>query len=189
MAVNVFLFFALSWLAGGPTVDYKNAEGFTVAISPVGTEVGHVESESKLDFFAPGGQRLCTLDYSSPDGEHGFKVTKAAWTTDGQYFVFSLGASGGHQPWHGRTFFYAVRSSAIIDLERYIGQIKGALITSGNFALSAPNTVVVKVGNSVVHSAKVSIRLLEVPTDGEGANKPLRCADGRVVEERTVTIE
>src|SRR5664279_2912042 len=73
-------------------------------ISPDGAVVVTVEStkthESRLEFRGNSGKLLARVDYSSQDGEHGQSVAKASWTPDSQFFVYSLGNTGGHQPWH-----------------------------------------------------------------------------------------
>lgn len=63
--------------------------------------------ESRVEFYGKDKQMLCTLDYSSADGEHGYGVEKAGWTPDGNYFVASLASSGGHQSWHSPTIAYS----------------------------------------------------------------------------------
>src|SRR5712692_560460 len=78
--------------------EYNAKDGSRVLILPIGKLPGHAEQESRIEFYSPQNQMLCAVDYSSPDGEHGFGVVKAAWTPDERYFVFSLASSGGHQP-------------------------------------------------------------------------------------------
>lgn len=79
---------------GKRKVEYKNADGTRVVILPIGEPPGHESYESRIEFYTSEGQMLCSLDYSSEDGELGFGVVKAAWTPDpdNHFFVFSLTA-------------------------------------------------------------------------------------------------
>ena len=63
-------------------------------VVPVSKEAGRSEYESRIEFKSSDGKIACSLDYSSEDNEHGFRVVKAEWTPDSQYFVFSLTSSG-----------------------------------------------------------------------------------------------
>jgi hypothetical protein len=156
--------------------EYKNADGSKVVVSPVGKLSGHQDNESKLEFYSTGNQRLCTLDYSSEDGEHGFGVVKAAWTPDSQYFVFSLTSSGGHQSWHAPTLFYSVKIRAIFSLDGYV---EGSGIAKGDFTLKAPNIVVTEVWKD--KSVPVSFHLDVLAADSRGSNRPLACVEGKVI--------
>ena len=101
-------------------------------------EPAYKSYESRLEFYSPRQELLCTLDYSSEDHEHGFGVVKAAWTPDNNYFVFSLTNSGGHQSWHYPTHFYNIQDSRIYSLDDYV---EGSGISKGDFTLKAPNAV------------------------------------------------
>ena len=153
-------------------------------VSPVGKSPGNPSSESKLDFFAPSGQRLCALDYSSEDGEHGFGVAKAAWTPDQNFFVFSLVSSGGHQPWHAFTFFYSAKSTEIFYLDDYL---EGAGIAKSDFDLKAPNTVLTEVWKDKPVSVTVSLaELIGIP---HGNSRPLKCADAKILKRELRALE
>ena len=60
-------------------------------------------NESRVNILTSRGDKVGSLDSSSEDGEHGFAVAKAAWTPDGDYFVYSLENSAGHAPCHTPT--------------------------------------------------------------------------------------
>jgi hypothetical protein len=156
--------------------EYKNADGSKVVILPVGKLSDRQDNESRLEFYSSENQRLCTLDYSSEDGEHGFGVVKATWTPDSQYFVFSLSSSGGHQSWHAPTLFYNPKLRAIFTLDDYL---EGSGIAMGGFTLKAPNTVRTEVWKD--KPVPVSVRLDVLSTDSRGSNRPLACVEGNVI--------
>lgn len=133
-----FLLFALCWAQANGNAEYKNRDGVRVVVVPIGKLAGHEAYESRLKFYSPKNQVLCSIDYSSEDGEHGFGVVKAAWTQDGRYFVFSLTSSGGHQSWHYPTHFYNTQDSRIYRLDDYV---EASGISKGDFTLRAPNVV------------------------------------------------
>lgn len=155
--------------------EYKNAAGFKVIVSPVGKSSGDPSNESKLDFFAPGRERLCTLDYSSQDGKHGFGVARAEWTPDQNFLAFSLVSSGGHQPWHAPTAFYRAKSTEIFSLDGYLG---GAGVAKSNFDLEAPNAVVTELWKD--KPVPITVSLAELAGSPRGNSRPLQCAGGKI---------
>jgi len=136
------LLLAACWTLAKGNSEYKNRDGMRVVVIPVGKPSGRETYESKLEFLTPDDKLLCSLDYSSEDGDHGFGVVKAAWTPDGHYFVFSITSSGGHQGWHFPTHFYNTQDSKIYSLDDYI---EGSGISKGEFTLKAPNAVFTEV--------------------------------------------
>jgi dipeptidyl aminopeptidase/acylaminoacyl peptidase len=156
--------------------EFRNPDGSKVVISPVGKTPGHMDNESKIEFYLPENHRLCTLDYSSEDGEHGFGVVKAQWTPDGKYFVFSLTSSGGHQAWHAPTLFYSVKRKFILSLERFV---EGAGISKADFILKPPNTILTEVLR--YKAEPVSMRLDKLAADTRGSRRRLECLDGRML--------
>ena len=84
---------------------------------------------------------LARRNYGSEDGEHGYGVTKAAWTPDSQFFVYSLESSGGHQSWHTPVQFFWRSENKIISLD---DALKDA-VTNPQFLLSAPDCLTVEV--------------------------------------------
>jgi hypothetical protein len=86
------------------------------------------------------GVLLVRRDYSSEDGEHGYGVTKAAWTPDSQFFVYSLENSGGHQAWNSPVRFFSRRSNKILSLDNALHDA----VTNPDFALAAPDKVTVE---------------------------------------------
>jgi hypothetical protein len=156
--------------------EYKNADGSKVVISSVGKLSGHQDDESKLEFYSAEGQRLCTVDYSSEDGEHGFGVVKAAWTPDNQSFVFSLTSSGGHQAWHAPTLFYSAKNKTILSLDSYV---EASGISKAEFILKAPNTVLTEAWRD--RAVPVSFHLDKLTTARLQSARTLQCANGKIL--------
>jgi hypothetical protein len=95
--------------------------------------------ESRVEIRNSEGKRLLVQDYSSIDMEHGQTVCKAAWTPDGEFFVFSMSNTGGHSPPARPTYFYSRQRNRIFDLDRAVGYI-----TECDFRLQAPNWIITK---------------------------------------------
>jgi hypothetical protein len=95
--------------------------------------------ESRVEIRESKGKLLLVQDYSSSDMEHGQAILKAAWTTDGKSFVFSMENTGGHSPPARPTFFYSRKQNRIFDLDLAVGYI-----TESDFKLQAPNWVITK---------------------------------------------
>ena len=91
--------------------------------------------ESELAIARPNGKVRFRKSFASPDGQHGARITKAAWTPDSRFFVFILEISGGHQPWHHPMFSWDRKSSKLYPLDDQIGGI------TGGFTLAAPDVV------------------------------------------------
>jgi hypothetical protein len=130
---------------------YKVPGGSKVVLSSVGTQ-----GESRVEFFNPSGKRLCTADYTSADGSHGYYVAKAEWTPDKHFFVFSLESSGGHSVMNTPTQFFSLREQSLCSLDSYVG---GYGIEFADFGLRSPNTVEVRV-NAIDAPVRVSLSSL-----------------------------
>ena len=96
-------------------------------------------AESRVLIYRGDGHLANVVDYSSPDGNHGFGVVKAAWTPDSQFFVYSMTSSGGHQSWKSPTYFYSRKTNKTQGIEETLGKP----VLSPNFTVSAPSTVTV----------------------------------------------
>jgi len=96
--------------------------------------------ESRVEVRSKSGRLLAQRDYTSPDGQHGYGVGKAAWTPDSNFFVFILANSGGHQPWHSPVDFFSRSLNKIFSLD---DALHGA-VTNNRFSVTAPDGVTVK---------------------------------------------
>lgn len=150
--------------------EYKSAGGNRVVIVPVGAA-----QESRVVFFSPRSQRMCTTDYSSADGSHGFVIAKAEWTPDGRFFVYSMTSSGGHSVMSTPTQFFSVRDQSLCVLDRYAGELP---IEFADFRSSAPNTVRV-----IVNGSEKPVRIALGSIDAKATNTEhgcVPCKDGLV---------
>jgi hypothetical protein len=147
-----------------------------VAISE--RKFSHATAKSRIEIYGAADDLLCTLDYSSQDGEHGFGIVKAQWTTDPRFFVFSLTSSGGHQAWHAPTQFYDRTSGKVRTLDDYLG---GSGISNSDFRIVAPDVVKTEVWED--KGIPVSIRLSRLPSGSHRVAKPFSqvCSSGRVI--------
>ena len=91
--------------------------------------------ESQIAIGPSRGPAVFSKSFVSPDGGHGLRVTKAAWTADSRFFVFMLESSGGHQPWHHPMYFWDRKDDQLYSLDHQMGDI-----TDG-FALASPDIV------------------------------------------------
>lgn len=154
---------------------YKAKDGSRVVIANKPKE--EATPESVVAFYTPDSRKVCSLDFSSGDGEHGFGVVKAAWTPDENYLVFSLTSSGGHQAWHTPTLFYSLRTKEVHSLDSYIS---AAGISKADFALKSPNTILTEVWKSESESVPAKFRLDSLASEDQKSRHFLRCADGKV---------
>jgi hypothetical protein len=137
------------------------------------TSVGP-SGESRIDIYTEHLDKICSLDYSSEDGNHGFAVAKASWTADENFFVFSLQSSGGHQPWHSPTEFVSFQRytpgfrAQVCLLDSYLDDPG---ITDPDFRLTAPDSVTTRVYNA---SNEVTVSLGAI-TSQHPVNGKSRC--------------
>jgi hypothetical protein len=156
-------------------VEYKTRRGFLAAIITADKAKQEAGQESTVEFYSPQNLRLCSMDLSSVDGEHGFGVVKSEWTPDEDYFVFSLASSGGHQSWHAPTLFYDLRKNVIRSLDSYVA---AAGISKSDFALEFPNIVVTEAWRD--ESVPVKLRLDSLRDTTPKSKPGLQCVDGEV---------
>jgi hypothetical protein len=148
---------------------YRASNGSRAVITPVGPG-----GESRVDIYTSRLDKVCSLDYSSEDGEHGYFVAKAAWTADGNFFVFSLENSGGHSPWHTPTEFVSFEKytpgfhAEVCLLDSYLD---GPGISTPDFQLTAPNSVTTSVYNA---SKEITVSLSAI-TSQHPVNGKSRC--------------
>jgi hypothetical protein len=149
------------------TKKYRAKDGTRIDVVPVGKLKGYESYESRVEFYEADGRKLCSADYSSADGMHGFGVAKAEWTPDQRYFVFSMTSSGGHSVMSTPTQFFSSRDQSLCSLDSYGGELP---IEFADFGLSAPNTVKVTVNGS---ERQVRVSLGSI--DAKAPNKEHGC--------------
>lgn len=118
--------------------EYRSPNGSHARVSAVDKLKGFESYESRIEFYNASGKKICTADYSSQDGDHGFGVAKAEWSPDGRFFVYSMTSSGGHQPWHAPTNFYDGNNHELCSLDAFLDPPG---IATPDFLLGAPNLI------------------------------------------------
>ena len=108
---------------GSEAREYRSADGQFRAVVISLPHAADGSGESRVEIHAASGTLLCAQDHGSADGQHGYRVERAAWTPDSRFFVYSLSSSGGHQPWHFPTHFIAVRGCKMRTLDDDVGPI------------------------------------------------------------------
>jgi hypothetical protein len=174
MCSGSLFFLAACWAQAKGKVVYENRDGVRVVIVPVGKPSGHEAYESRIEFLTPKDKLLCSLDYSSEDGEHGFGIVKAAWTEDGRYFVFSLTSSGGHQGWHFPTHFYNTKDTRIYYLDDFI---EASGISKGEFILKGSDVVLTEVQRE--KEVPVKFHLDKLVAKSQGLSRVTVCSDAK----------
>jgi hypothetical protein len=128
-------------------------------------------NESRIEIFTAKGDQVCSLDFSSDDGERGYAVAQAAWTPDGNYFVYSLQSSGGHVPWHTPTQFVSagpMREICLLD-----SYLDSPGITTPDFRLTAPDSVTTRVYGDKSDVTVSLSRITQAPVNGR--SRCVRC--------------
>ena len=131
----IFLFLATYASTDDRIIYLSPDKTLNAVVIPVGK--ARVEwQENRVEIRNSEGKILLTKSFASDDGEHGSIVSRAAWTPDSQFFVFSVYSSGGHQPWNFPTYFYRRGDSHVRLLDDYLGPV-----TDPNFELRAPDII------------------------------------------------
>jgi hypothetical protein len=104
------------------------------------TKAPEATKESWIELRSQHGRILASRSYVSKDGEHGYGISKAAWTPDSQFFVYSLESSGGHQGWHTPVNFFSRSKNEIISLDKALRDS----VTNPQFLVSDPDTITVE---------------------------------------------
>ncbi len=116
--------------------EYPSPDGKYIAYVIALPKAPYGSGESEIIIRTQKGKILCSKNYGSEDGEHGFDVERAAWTPDSKFFIYSMSSSGGHQAWHFPTDFVAITDFKIRSLDNYLGPI-----TDPDFELTAPDII------------------------------------------------
>ena len=104
------------------------------------TKAPEATIESRVELRSENGRVLARFSYVSGDGEHGYGITKAAWTPNSRFFVYSLESSGGHQSWHTPIQFFSRSDNRVVRLDDVL---KDA-VSNPQFVISAPDRVTVE---------------------------------------------
>ena len=127
----------------------KKVRALVVAVGARGYET----HESRLDIRSSSGALLRSKSFRSRDHNHGEGIDHAEWTTDGRFFVFNTGSSGGHQPWHVSTYVYDARTNKLYSLDSIVGSI------TSDFDLRGSTLMTTRMGTTADEKVPVTIRL------------------------------
>ena len=152
--MSIATVFAMLTLAGpasgaGTRVYRSPDAGLVAVIVPTGRGREHrVEIRNRQDNV------LASVDRSSEDGEHGGVVDKAAWSPDGQFFVFSTYNSGGHAAWTSPTFLYDRRLGKLFNLNCFLPPV-----ATSDFTIRAPDILTITIWSPFTRGLPGSIAL------------------------------
>jgi hypothetical protein len=107
----------------------------TAKVIPAGKK-GFENRESRIEIRRASGRLIRQRSFASTDGNHGGSIDHAAWTEDGEFFVFNTLSSGGHQPWNRATYFYSRVQNRFYWLDSFIGPV------TSDFTLKERSTIV-----------------------------------------------
>jgi hypothetical protein len=105
--------------------------------------------ESQISFVHSRGEVVFKKSFASTDGEHGFGIIQAEWTSDSRYFVFCMRNSGGHQPWHVPTSVYSVTDNRIFSIDELFGPVR-----AGSFRILSSDSLETSILNPGNDSSK-----------------------------------
>jgi len=144
------------------------------------TRAPQTTKESRIELRSQSGRLLASRNYASKDGEHGYGITKGAWTPDSQFFVYRLESSGGHQAWHTPVQFFSRHNKRIVSLD---STLRDAVINP-QFLVSAPDSVAVQLKSSG-QMKTVSLRGLQTQSFAKHEPKPCTEQEANQSEEST----
>jgi hypothetical protein len=121
---------------------YRAPDGHAEAIFFVVPYGGHSPESTESTVYVRdfAAEQIASRSFSSGDGEHGLFLESCKWTLDSKYFIFTTTSSGGHSPWHFRTFVYDRKSNEIVALTDYMPPI-----VSPDMTVRAPDFVQLRV--------------------------------------------
>jgi hypothetical protein len=97
------------------------------------------DMESRIVIRTAKGDTLTSKDYSSSRGTNGYYVIDAKWSPDSQFFVYSMGSSGGHSPWSFPMMVYSRQKNRFAG---FSDMIEGRPTLSADFHFAGPHTLV-----------------------------------------------
>jgi len=134
------------------TIHSSPDESLRAVITHAGKKRGE-EPESRVEILSATGETLRWKNFASYDGEHLMGVNHAEWTADGQFFVFNVDSSDGHQPWRHATYFYSRGENSFYNLGDYVGPV------TSDFTIEGWNVVKTTRFNFEAKNEKESVRV------------------------------
>ena len=89
-------------------------------------------------------------------------VSQISWSPDSQFLLFTTASSGGHSPWHFKTFVFCAADKSFRDVETAAGGSVGA----SDFRFEPPN-----------------IAVLQLHQPDSDTTKPIKIALGKAMEQ------
>ena len=85
----------------------------------------------------------------------GSRISHMRWSPDSKFLLFTTASSGGHSPWHSRTFVFCMADKSFRDVEPAVGSVM-----SPKFHFEPPDVAVmiVQKGDSAESEAKISLK-------------------------------
>jgi hypothetical protein len=142
--------------AGDIPLRYRSPDkGLVAVIVPTGDDLGAKSMpgdsayECRVEIYNDKGRRLWSLDFSSPDQDHGRGVAFARWSPDSRFFVFSTTSSGGHHPWQYYTYAYSRPRNALFLLDEFMGEV-----LDPKFSFARPDVITLKIFDRSIKNPK-----------------------------------
>jgi len=85
--------------------------------------INNFYNESKIYIYNSKRKLVLYSNFTSEDREHGYKIIKTEWTANSNCFVFTVGSSGGHQPWYSPIFIYSVTDKKLLSIDEILGAV------------------------------------------------------------------
>jgi hypothetical protein len=84
----------------------------------------------------------------------GLRISHMRWSPDSKFLLFTTASSGGHSPWHSRTFVFCMADKSFRDVEAAVGSV-----LSPKFHFEPPDVAVliVQKGDSPESETKISL--------------------------------
>ena len=92
-----------------------------------------VDSEDRIVVRRHDPRDIAELSLLSPSFDQGGHVENIQWAPQGKYLVFTTSSSGGHSPWHFKTYIFSTERWKFLCLDDAI-----ASVTSPEFTFTDP---------------------------------------------------
>jgi hypothetical protein len=132
--VLLFASAACALSGSAKTTTFKSPDGKMVAVI---ISLPEKNSEAIVELRTFQSRTIDRQVFTSADGQHGYYVSKAQWTPDSKFFVYSLESSGGHSPMVVPTIFFSKTAKASYQFFDFLGEN----IIFADFSVFSPDRV------------------------------------------------
>jgi dipeptidyl aminopeptidase/acylaminoacyl peptidase len=101
-----------------------NGNQFAAYVLPVG-------NEDRIVIRRLDPRDIAEYSLLSSDSEQGGHIEKIQWSPKGKYLVFTTSSSGGHSPWHFKTYIFSTERWEFLGLDDAV-----AAVTSPDFSFT-----------------------------------------------------